>query len=493
MDRPLLFAETPRAGRWNHRFLVPEDLDMSEEELAEEASYARQQSQGDNYLAVVREVHQPSSGRPADELLVLHGIQVEQMDAATRRELLKRLESRLDDLGRLVQSMDWEHEGKRLLVTRRELTTWFDNDFAEELAACRGPAPVMETTTAEAVDAELQRHSWLLPVLGVALAITGLWLWRPWAAAPGGSNAPPAETLAPNVVSSPTDPPRPHKQRSHAASINESELHNLESALRQLANHWQLPQRRDSVDTLGAAVVEKLERDLALSAVDTSLPIEQRLPDIVGSLGAQFFRRAATHTMTVVDQLQDAGFQGRLLSVYRGSRLDYAAPLRQMVASNDYDRQSQLRALAALCAASSKQEVAEFRAVVDAARRLTFTASSADSLDDTELVERLHEAARLSSTLQWPAEMVRDDAPLSLAVLDEVDAASAEVLLRWLNAGVANQSAGFTEEESVAAIRRFIDEKRDFLEVLAAQDPPGQRRHAIDAAMLLLAIDRMFD
>lgn len=481
MERPLLFAETPRAGRWNHRFLVPEELTMTEEQLAEEASRARQQHQGSNYLAVVRQVEQPSSGRTADELLVLHGV-AEHLDAATRRELLKRLEARLDDLDRLVQTLDWEREGKRLLVRRQELAAWFDSDFAAELAACRGPAEgtaprASQDSPALAARAVASSRRWMMRATGIALAALGLWLWRPW-------SSPPEPT--------PASVPSSVAQREHAASINDAELQELESALRELADHWRLPQRRDSLDALGTAVVQKLERDLALGDIDASLPVQQRLPDMIGSLAAVFFRSAAHQAATVVGQLQDAAFQTRLLSVYRGRQLDYLAPLQQIVAPDDYDRQSHLRALEVLCAARSKQEVASYREIVAAARQLTLAASTAESLtDDTDLVQRLHDAARSSATLQWPAQIERANAPLELAILDESDAAAAAVLLRWLGMVAANETTGLSEEDTANAVRRFVDQKRDLLEVLAAQQPPGRRRHAIQTASLLLSVDRL--
>lgn len=470
MERPLLFAETPRAGRWNHRFLVPPEAACSEERLAEQAARARQRSQGGDYLAVVRQVQQHEGGREADELLVLQGIAVDRLDAATRRVLLQRLEQRLDDLQQLVEAINWEQDGKRLVVRREELSQWFDEDFAEELAAVRGPAPI-DPPAGDSGEARSgrRRFLWITTAAATAAAIG---LWRPWAAGE-----------APDDV--PADAPE-LGERLAPASLEAAELRELEAPLRRLAQRWRLPERADPFPKLCEAVVEKLERDLATSTA-TGLAPEQRLAALVDSLAHQLLRSAPA-AGTVRSHLEDEGFQDRLLSIYSAEGLDFAAPLRVLTAPDDYDGQQQLRALRALCPARSKQQVAAFRRLVGEARELTLAGAGAEPLDaDTELVRRLHGAGLSAATLRWPVESGAGEAT---AVLSRQDAAAAAVLVQWIGRSGIAPAPGASEAAAVASLRGFIDAKRDFLEALSQQTPPGRRALAIRCARLLLRFDR---
>ena len=468
MVRPLLFAETPRAGRWNHRFLVPNELSMSEEQLAENAARARQRAQGADYLAVVRQVEQQDGGRMADELLVLHGVNVEHLDAATRRVLVKRLEERLDDLEHLVEIIDWEQEGKRLVVHRQELSQWFDEDFAAELAACRGPAP-LESPEPEQ-PATKSRARLMFPLIGCLFILGAIILWRPW--------DPPAPVE--------NEPPGPGASvgGSHVEALGAAELREMEPALRRLADQWKLPQRRDAFPKLCQAIVNKLERDFAMQPLgnEAGVSVEQRLAELVHSLAFDLLRNAGEGSLKT--HLSDPGFQQRLMSVYTNSELDFAAPLRRLVASNDYDRQQHLRALQALCPGRTKQQVASVRELIRQAREMTLQAAAADDLSgDTDMVRRLHDAARLSATLRWPVDAGATVTPIAL--LNERDAAEAAVLLEWLSRAGFSDLSGVSEEATLAAARRFVQDKRDFLEVLSTQDPPGKRRYAILCARIL--------
>ena len=404
---------------------------------------------------------------------------MERLDAATRRVLLKRLEERLEDLQQLVHAIDWEREGKRLLVRRRELTDWFQDDFAEELASCRGPAPLENAPIAEVSDA--RGGLWKMAALGVLLAGGGVALWSPWR--PGPSSRSPAAG---------------HPQRVGGAAavggameaVTSEELASAEPALRALAERWRLAERQAALPELAEAVANKLESDLVLNPTQNQnqLSVEQRLPAVVGALASKVLRRSAART-TFQQQLEDAGFQRRLLSVYGGDGPDYGAPLRSLVAPDDYDRQAQLRALFVLCPGKSKQEVRQFRQLIEAARRLTLDAATAEPLqDDTELVQRLHNAARAAGTLHWPAHYAGSSESMAVAILDLEDAAAASVFLRWLADITSTDTAGVDEQTLLAAFHQFTREKRDFLELLSAQTPPGKRIHAIRTAQLLLQL-----
>lgn len=68
---PYLIAMTPRAGRWNHRYLVPPDLNLTSEVLGRLTRMADQQPQGPAWIAVSQEVQQEGGGRVGQEMLIL--------------------------------------------------------------------------------------------------------------------------------------------------------------------------------------------------------------------------------------------------------------------------------------------------------------------------------------------------------------------------------------------------------------------------------------
>jgi len=125
MRRVFLFSETPRAGHWNYRFLVPESDPVDPETLERYASAARRHNVGRDYLAVRRDaVKQVKTGRTAPELLVLAGVDVDAL-GERRRRIEEWLRRRLEDLERLVvEEIDWEREGRTMVVGRPELDRW---------------------------------------------------------------------------------------------------------------------------------------------------------------------------------------------------------------------------------------------------------------------------------------------------------------------------------------------------------------------------------
>jgi len=129
MSRIQLVAETPRAGKWNHRFIVSSTGDLSDSEVAKVVATARRNLQGEDYLAVSVKTAQSVSGRTGDEILVLTGIEVNKLSGIQRQQIMAQLEQRLAELAVLVtEKIDWEQEGQALLVKRVELANW-EKDF----------------------------------------------------------------------------------------------------------------------------------------------------------------------------------------------------------------------------------------------------------------------------------------------------------------------------------------------------------------------------
>jgi hypothetical protein len=127
---PYLIALTPRAGRWNHRYLVPPNLNLDTTVLGRLTSMAGQEAQGMAWLAVSHEVQQVGGSRAGKEILILGDLDVERLSPEAREHLLERLRHRLIDLGELItQEVDWEHEGRVDPVIRLELAQWYAVDF----------------------------------------------------------------------------------------------------------------------------------------------------------------------------------------------------------------------------------------------------------------------------------------------------------------------------------------------------------------------------
>lgn len=127
---PYLIAITPRAGRWNHRYLVPPDLSLSTEVLGRLTRMASQQPQGQAWLAVSHEVQQVGGDRTGQEMLILGDLDVDSLTPEARERLQEFLRQRLHDLGELIaHGVEWEQEGRVDPVIRPELADWYAADF----------------------------------------------------------------------------------------------------------------------------------------------------------------------------------------------------------------------------------------------------------------------------------------------------------------------------------------------------------------------------
>ena len=130
MARLLLIAHTPRAGRHNHRFLIPPGATLADGVLSDFLAAATgspdlSSAAGGNYLAAVREVEQPTTGRRGQEVLMLVGVDVARLNPDKRRAVDGSLRDRMGDLEDLiVRTVDWERDWDRLLVERPELAEW---------------------------------------------------------------------------------------------------------------------------------------------------------------------------------------------------------------------------------------------------------------------------------------------------------------------------------------------------------------------------------
>ncbi len=126
MEQPIVFALTPRAGQWNHRYLVPRESCWPQEVLSRLADRAREKPHGFDYVSASRKVSQPTTGRIGLELLVLHDDRLKSRGRSIVSEALcEALEQQMSKLDELVvKKIDWEAEGTHLVVECAELNQW---------------------------------------------------------------------------------------------------------------------------------------------------------------------------------------------------------------------------------------------------------------------------------------------------------------------------------------------------------------------------------
>jgi hypothetical protein len=98
--------------------------------VARWADAARKCLKGQDFLVVVRDgVVQAEGGRSGDEFLIVAGLPAHCPSEANRGLIADNLRRRLDDLERLiVNGIDWEREGRDMLVSRPELVEWYQAD-----------------------------------------------------------------------------------------------------------------------------------------------------------------------------------------------------------------------------------------------------------------------------------------------------------------------------------------------------------------------------
>ena len=177
MNGLALFAETPRAEEFGHRFLVPADLTVSEFEMAKFFQVAeRNISVGENFIAVGRSVSQRSgvgTVRVGREVVILAGIDVPRASGQALSQILTLLQECTGKLEQLVLSeIDWTCMAQPgVIVRRQEMQEWFNDlrSISPPVAEWRdGPRRLQATEASDFQPSELPIRR--MPVL-VALAL----------------------------------------------------------------------------------------------------------------------------------------------------------------------------------------------------------------------------------------------------------------------------------------------------------------------------------
>lgn len=176
-DRPFLMAETPRGGRWNSCLIVAEGSGIDPVTAAPYLEAARGGALGDDYLAVSREVTQPTTGRVGRETLVLAGVAVRKLGARRRAEVEKAMQGLLlKDLDELIRADPWRDRPQASLIEHPAMSDWAEafRDLPRS-----GPCPPDDRrrrgsprgTRLEAVPAILGICAVITLLLGVVLVV----------------------------------------------------------------------------------------------------------------------------------------------------------------------------------------------------------------------------------------------------------------------------------------------------------------------------------
>jgi len=127
----ILFGLTPRAGRRNHVYLVPDDSKAARrkiEGLALRVSKAVEDlldspGIGQDFIVAWQEVTQTTTGRRGREWICLAGIDISKLSDHNRKKCADWLKSRLEGLDEIVASRDWNRSDD-LFEVLKEMRAW---------------------------------------------------------------------------------------------------------------------------------------------------------------------------------------------------------------------------------------------------------------------------------------------------------------------------------------------------------------------------------
>lgn len=194
MEGTLMFALTPRAGRWNHRFIVPVGSRWSDQTLSRLADEAGSVNAPASVIAARTTVVQATTGRTGEELLVLKDSRLGRLNRAAQQVVQAALDERAEQLEFIVRDrVDWDKAGRDLTVERPELSHW-----SEELDHLVNKLLRDRASLAESRPKCSSQIVVLLALVG--LAIVSVALWRHRFAESDLSNAPVGDKVLEDVA-----------------------------------------------------------------------------------------------------------------------------------------------------------------------------------------------------------------------------------------------------------------------------------------------------
>lgn len=140
MEKPVIFALTPRAGRWNHRYLAPTHFAWSQQMLSRLGDEAQKQTSDPNSLRASRQASQQTTGRVGSEYLVVRDERLTTLTDRERRSLEDELRQQLLSLDELISGqIDWEQESG--LVVRHSRIDELQEHWEQRLRSLSSKPP----------------------------------------------------------------------------------------------------------------------------------------------------------------------------------------------------------------------------------------------------------------------------------------------------------------------------------------------------------------
>lgn len=132
-----IFAESPRCGEWNHKFIISEDNHATEETCRTYGKHVREASAcdgvifGKGFCGIRKDVFQVSgeTKRKSQEIIVIAKqdcdfFTLSDEEKTKIKKLLRRWQSELENM--VTQENTWRDVGEKLLISRPELGKWHE-------------------------------------------------------------------------------------------------------------------------------------------------------------------------------------------------------------------------------------------------------------------------------------------------------------------------------------------------------------------------------
>jgi hypothetical protein len=236
-----LLAQTPRAGKYNHRLIAPPNLEAA---LIRHVSAAPEQ-----YGLVVRREVAQTSGRKGEEWLALIGVNVAQLSASQQANLEKKLTDTLE-----IRFENWrktqQWSGSSDIVRLETMHDWL-----KDLQKALGNFPKQTIDYEE----KAEKTPWLLPVVAVASLVVAVSIFY----FTGQEKAPDSTAnVSANATSTPQQNPEVNNAKRAKLEKEKAALEVRHKALRQSSNGLQFLQALENPEGAFHQAVEIFEKDL---------------------------------------------------------------------------------------------------------------------------------------------------------------------------------------------------------------------------------------
>lgn len=166
----VLFLQTPRAGEWNYRFIVPEGVSWNDTFLGKCLENLELQKSGHKFSREVTQL----GGRTGNEILAVWFENFGLLPESQRQTIHNILEQWFNsERNELILRINWPEEGTVQVVPRPEFTELY-NKIRPCFAGIEGSEPAQEISAQKHVQNSFWRKKVLLEVMGMVCLLAGL-------------------------------------------------------------------------------------------------------------------------------------------------------------------------------------------------------------------------------------------------------------------------------------------------------------------------------